>query len=134
MNTKEIVNALRLCAETVDCYEDKTACPYRAVDDCEDELLDDAADLIDKLQALAENGQSAIDTNMRLVKVVESLQAQLADSQRREKAAVECLNVLEPCEFCKHYDENCICARPLDYGNCFEWRGPQEAALKGGTA
>ncbi len=73
MNAEQIVRAL----ETEVLCEN---CPHN-----ESNCLDDgcyyimAAALIDKLQALAENGQSAIDTNMRLVKVVESLQARLAE-------------------------------------------------------
>lgn len=72
MNAKEIVRALETEVLCENCPHNESNCPD---DGCYYIM---AAALIDKLQALAENGQSAIDTNMRLVKVVESLQAQLA--------------------------------------------------------
>lgn len=61
--------------------------------------------------------------------LIESLQAQLAESQRRERAAVEDLNLTANCDVCKHYDADEIsCAKPtVDSYSCFEWRGPQEA-------
>ena len=62
----------------------------------------------------------------KAVKRAEDAEIKLAASQRRADAAVECLNAIEPCGYCKHYDENNICARPFDYGYCFEWRGPQD--------
>lgn len=36
--------------------------------------------------------------------LIDSLTAQLAESQRREKAAVEDINLLEDCGVCKHHD------------------------------
>ena len=63
------------------------------------DYIDDAADLID------------------------SLTAQLAASQRREKAAVEDINLLEDCSVCKHRDlDSCDLAGTECH---FEWRGPQ---------
>lgn len=62
-----------------------------------------------------------------------SLLAQLAESQRREQAAVEdfegCMkNKKERCAYCIHDDE-CEPGESLCYANVcgFEWRGPQEA-------
>ena len=57
--------------------------------------------------------------------LIESLTAQLTASQRREKAAVEDINLLEDCGVCKHHDlDSCDLAGT----KCqFEWRGPQEA-------
>ena len=70
--------------------------------------------------------------------MIESLQAQLAASQRREKAAVEDFegymkNRSERCAYCIHDDE-CEPGESLCYANVcgFEWRGPQEAG-KGDT-
>ena len=80
MNAKEIVRALETEVLCENCPHNESNCPD---DGCYYIM---AAALIDKLQALAENGQSAIDTNMRLVKVVESLQAQLA---KYDKVAAE---------------------------------------------
>jgi hypothetical protein len=57
MNADEIVKALRLCGETTDCVVERIGCPYyENTDDCKDELLFDAADLIEaqlELQELA---------------------------------------------------------------------------------
>ena len=58
--------------------------------------------------------------------LIESLQAQLAASQRRERAAVEEIYKIAACDACKHYDpdEN-DCAKPMvDSHRCFEWHGP----------
>jgi len=71
--------------------------------------------------------------------LIESLTAQLTESERREKAAVEDLKSLakqnvadfengtytSPCQYCKDFD-TCDYI-PIDGGCCFEWRGPQEA-------
>ena len=60
---------------------------------------------------------------------IESLQAQLAESQRREQAAVEDWKTYEEsgqCDVCK-YGKGGDCTYP-EGGRCkFEWRGPQEA-------
>ena len=55
--------------------------------------------------------------------LIESLTAQLAESERREKAAVEDINLLEDCGVCKHHDlDSCDLAGTECH---FEWRGPQ---------
>ena len=80
MNEEEIIKGLRRCADRGGCEK----CPYEDTDKgiCIDNLMYDAADLI------------------------ESLQAQLAASQRREKAAVDTLTKL-----LKHAnDDDDICA------------------------
>ena len=63
--------------------------------------------------------------------LIESLQAQLAESRRRERAAVEdfegCMkNKKERCAYCMHDDE-CEPGESLCYANVcgFEWRGQQ---------
>ena len=57
--------------------------------------------------------------------LIESLTAQLTESERREKAAVEDINLLEDCGVCKHHDlDSCDLAGTECH---FEWRGPQEA-------
>ena len=69
------------------------------------------------------------DNQREAANLIESLQAQLAESQRREQAAVEEVYKIAACDACKHYDpdEN-ACAKPMvNSGDCFEWRGPQEA-------
>lgn len=84
--------------------------------------------------------------------LIESLTAQLAESQRREQAAVEDLNGTGACFTCKHFRRNggdCFGAGrcrldgieiwpcnepgvyrvevPDDGRKMYEWRGPQEA-------
>ena len=57
--------------------------------------------------------------------LIENRTSQLAESQRREKAAVEDINLLEDCGVCKHHDlDSCDLAGTECH---FEWRGPQEA-------
>ena len=56
--------------------------------------------------------------------LIESLTAQLTESERREKAAVEDINLLEDCSVCKHHDlDSCDLAGTKCH---FEWRGPQD--------
>jgi hypothetical protein len=65
--------------------------------------------------------------------LIESLQAQLAESQRRERAAVEDLSQDAHCTLCKHhlseggdcYGVSKCAVNGLRVG--WEWRGPQEA-------
>lgn len=137
MNADKIVRALETEVLCENCPHNESNCPD---DGCYYIM---AAALIDKLQALAENGQSAIDTNMRLVKVVESLQAELAESKRREQAAVEDMKIIADTYREKNCDDGIcgLCKFDADHGldgdanecpgfetdGCFEWRGPQEA-------
>ena len=65
-----------------------------------------------------------------LVEEVESLQAQLAESQRREQAAVEDIQISHTnmCAICKYEEsapeDGCVVN---SNGNCdFVWRGPVE--------
>lgn len=88
MNADEIVRALKLCAVTDDCYEDKTDCPYKAVESCEDELKNNAAELIESLQAqlvdyhhMSRLVDGKMSENQRLRRINERLQAQLAELQ-----------------------------------------------------
>ena len=89
-----------------------------------------AADLIDSLQAqltdyhhMEQLVDGKMAENQRLRKINEKLQSQLAASQRREKAAVEDINLLEDCGVCKHHDlDSCDLAGTKCH---FEWRGPQ---------
>ena len=108
-NADEIVRALRDYAS--DC------------DDCGDCLRCDFACVC---------GEFDYNAPKIIADLIESLTAQLAASQRREKAAVEDLNGLarfekERCAYCLH-DEECepgemLCSYKGD--KAFEWRGPQ---------
>ena len=64
----------------------------------------------------------------------ERAEAALAESQRREKAAVEDLSTYKDCGFCIHLQDQqyCYknCQRHVDVDNfrthpCWQWRGPQ---------
>ena len=63
--------------------------------------------------------------------MIESLETQLAESQRRERAAVEDLRRfpgITPCHVCKWYIRKGVVEMhcKMDTRSCFEWRGPQE--------
>lgn len=109
MNANEVVRALHMMANEACVIGKCGTCPlgqYRAnIDACDDFIMEQAAALI------------------------ESLQAQLTKSQRRERAAVEHLtlrNTMErvPCISCK---KSCVDSK--DY-YCRDWVycGPQEGA------
>ena len=115
MTNDEIVRALRCCGNTDTKKPDCEHCPLLSTRMCVKVMLEGAASLI------------------------ESQQAQLAESQRRERAAVEDMESLAkqnvtdfknggyttPCRYCKKFD-TCDYI-PTDNGCCFAWRGPQEA-------
>lgn len=129
-NADEIVRALRENAEWCDANE------YE-VPICMGDNQREAADLIESLQAqiaaervkFAELQRYNVDCTkqfgmVQMDKV--NLQNLLTESQRRERAAVEDLelNAACPCRVCK----NSKCYRRNGRENCkFEWRGPQEA-------
>ena len=118
MNADEIVKALRHCyQEDIHGCED---CPLNESDLCYEANLElSAADLI------------------------ESLQAQLAESQRRERAAIEDILCNDHCDACKFQkdgvdecekndfdcencqSEKCVCRTCRDEDK-WQWRGPQE--------
>ena len=146
MTPDEIVKALRENA--------KNAQENFEVDTMRD--FDSAADLIESLQADLRHEEKVshgqMEQNKRLRKMMDKLQAQLAESQRRERAAVEDLNGTGACFTCKHFRRNggdCFGAGrcrldgieiwpcnepgvyrvevPDDGRKMYEWRGPQEA-------
>lgn len=82
---------------------------------------------------------------MEISDLIESLQAQLAASQRRERAAVEDMKLIVDAVREEHCDETCCFACKFDCDtsitdsgdyacecpgferdDCFEWRGPQD--------
>jgi len=158
---KDTVRALR------DAYEeaDKVYFHLRTI-------IKDAADLIESLQADAESYQQvkktlsdegfsdlpamiarykqvmadANEIDIAKDEEMEQLRADLAASQRRERAAVEDMKLIVDAVREAHGDETCCFACKFDcdtsitdsgcYANecpgferddCFEWRGPQEA-------
>ena len=68
--------------------------------------------------------------------LIESLQAELSEAQRREKAAIadmeEMANEFDTCLGCQDWDGKLCNQNPVTAMPCWEWRGPQEAekALK----
>lgn len=114
MNANEIVDLLRACSKGGLC----SVCPLDKGEldiSCIDELMIAAIDLI------------------------ESLQAQLTESQRRERAAVEDLHHNDACSICvgssvevEGCDAECLdCKLNCRCKDCrdeskWQWRGPQE--------
>jgi hypothetical protein len=92
-----------------------------------------ADDIVVKLRCAARTAKwSLLDDAAGLI---ESLQAQLAASQARERAAVEDLSTYKDCGFCIHLQDQqyCYknCQRHVDVDNfrthpCWQWRGPQD--------
>ena len=149
MNADEIVKALHKYA--------KNAQENFEVDTMRD--FDSAAELIESTQSqladyhhMSELVDGKMEENQRLRRINENLQAQLAESQRRERAAVEDLEGAGACFTCKHFRRNggdCFGAGrcrldgieiwpcnepgvyrvevPDDGRKTYEWRGPQEA-------
>lgn len=145
MNADEIVKALRHCyQEDIHGCED---CPLNESDLCYEANLElSAADLIEKLQVEVNewqerHRQAAINWQQENKECVK-LQAQLAESQRRERAAVEDIFCADRCDVCRHtasgteceendfdclicQSETCICKTCRDEDK-WQWRGPQE--------
>jgi hypothetical protein len=109
-----------------------------------------ADEIVKTLQVQFDKMRGAYEVMSALAEVrkeeIESLQAQLAASQRRERAAVEDMKRIVDAVREEHCDETCCFACAFDcdtsitdsgcYANecpgferddCFEWRGPQEA-------
>ena len=125
LNANEVVRALRISADGQSCADGKcSTCPG-------DKLRDERGCCDDGIQLAAAD-------------LIESMQDQLADAQRRESAAVEDLKKSENrhgcCEFCKWTEvittskgearQRCkhpvpgkLCGR-REAENKWEWRGP----------
>jgi hypothetical protein len=113
MNT-ELIKALKEDAEWAHANEWET--PITLGDH-----LDAAASALKTTQSRA--NQAGLNYQQKC-RDISDLEAQLAESQRRERAAVEDLelNAACPCRVCK----NSKCYRRNGRENCkFEWRGPQ---------
>lgn len=80
--------------------------------------------IVKALRRMAENSRSKHDVLVASADLIESLQAQLAESQRRERAAVE---------FIKYLDRN-YSGYMAEDERFAEWRGPQEAGTGKGEA
>ena len=91
-------------------------------------------EIVKELRRMAENSRSKHDVLVASADLIESLQAQLVESQRRADAAVELIEQqmifdaqkgCEPCEICSNADKT-----PCEECNP-KWRGPQEAGEGG---
>ena len=111
-----------------------------------------ADEIVQQLRYMAENSRSKHDVLVDTISLIKSLQAQLAESQHREQAAVDDLEGAGACFTCKHFRRNggdCFGAGrcrldgieiwpcnepgvyrvevPDDGRKMYEWRGLQEA-------
>ena len=127
---EELVERLK-CPRIYNCPVDEQEISCKK---CRKTLIDDAVNAIEILEALAQNGQSAIDTNKRLADKIRMLQAELDQLKRERDQAVEDLNTLRKrsgfkCEACYYSDH---CSRDVCIGceynsdNNWQWRGVQE--------
>ena len=133
MTEKEIVRALRNCKA------------YKTKSDLQTTMLT-AADLIKSLQAQLSD-EKIVSQSLR--NAANGYKAQLAASQRRERAAVEDMKLIVDAVREEHCDETCCFACKFDCDtsitdsgdyacecpgferdDCFEWRGPQEKGDK----
>lgn len=129
MTPDEIVRALRCCGNTDTKRPDCEHCPANG-HMCVKHMLEGAADLIESLQADLRHEEKVshgqMEQNKRLRKMMDKLQANLAESQRRERTAVEdiekMMRICEKgsCHFCADGDcTNSPMCTP-------KWRGPRE--------
>ena len=96
--------------------------------------LKNAAEAIEILETLEQNGQSAIDTNRRLADKIRMLQAELNHLKRERDQAVEDLNTLrkrsgftcEACYYSDHYSRDVCIGCEYNNDNNWQWRGVQE--------
>lgn len=141
MNAEDIVKVLRHCySEDI---KGCNGCPLNENDLCYEANPElSAADLIESLQKqLNDMTDTARQNYCKFVRMSEErdeLQNELAESQRRERAAVEDLTYFagaittgEPCSRCIYNPDDMGCeldgSQYDDDGEChFTWRGPQE--------
>lgn len=143
MTYKEIIRALRCCAEgeCKDCamHEDKQR--------CQENLLDKAADLIERLTA--ENADLGKEIEWKDM-VISLAQKEQAKAEAERDALIEQIKERHDCLDCKHNDfcdfdsytvldcmncvqEGCPCAGCFDSSR-WEWRGLQKAPEEGEKA
>ena len=138
MTTKEIVRALRCCAEgeCKDCamHEDKQR--------CQENLLDKAADLIERLTAENADLRKEIEWKDMVIALAQRKQAE-AEAER--DAAIADLKISSGCTSCKyHCSDTIFCRDCTKKQNCkcmscslglpnWEWRGLPEVKENGDT-
>lgn len=136
MNADEIVRELRAAAAKWEAKNKFIGTGELRVHDA----LNDAADLIESLQAEVakwkeRHNQAALNFQQEN-RENQNLQAQLAESQRRERAAVEDMTKLatKPITPCHSCSKTCLFPaslapelQPATWCRDWRWRGPQEA-------
>ena len=146
MTDKEIVQALRCCAdgECKDCamHEDKQR--------CQENLLDKAADLIERLTAENADLRKEIEWKDMVIALAQRKQV---EAEEERDALIEQIKERHDCLDCKHNDfcefdgaddsivfdcmncvqEGCPCAGCFDSSR-WEWRGLPEAPEEGEKA
>ena len=136
MTDKEIIRALRCCAEgeCKDCamHEDKQR--------CQENLLDKAADLIERLTAENADLRKEIEWKDMVIALAQKEQAK-AEAERG--AAIADLKISSGCTSCKYHCSDTIFCRDCNKKqNCkcmscslglpnWEWRGLPEAPEEG---
>ena len=139
MTDKEIVQALRCCAEgeCKDCamHEDKQR--------CQENLLDKAADLIERLTAENADLRKEIEWKDMVIALAQRKQAE-AEAER--DAAIADLKISSGCTYCKyHCSDMTFCRDCNKKQNCkcmscsfglpnWEWHGLPEATEEGEKA
>ena len=138
MTDKEIIRALRCCAEgeCKDCamHEDKQR--------CQENLLDKAADLIERLTAENADLRKGIEWKDMVIALAQREQAK-AEAER--DAAIADMKISSGCTSCKYHCSDTIFCRDCNKKqNCkcmscslglpnWEWRGLPEAPEGGDT-
>ena len=139
MTDKEIVQALRCCAEgeCKDCamHEDKQR--------CQENLLDKAADLIERLTAENADLRKEIEWKDMVISIAQRKQA---EAEAEKDAAIADLKISSGCTSCKyHCSDTIFCRDCTKKQNCkcmscslglpnWEWRGLPEASEEGEKA
>ena len=139
MTDKEIMQALRCCAEgeCKDCamHEDKQR--------CQENLLDKAADLIERLTAENADLRKEIEWKDMVIALAQRKQAE-AEAER--DAAIADLKISSGCTYCKyHCSDTIFCRDCTKKQNCkcmscslglpnWEWSGLPEAPEEGEKA
>lgn len=116
---EQITAALRCCGNTDTKKPDCEHCPLLSVRMCVKVMLEGAADMIIQLNDFDQT-QSKI-----ALERCQRAEAHLAESQRREQAAVEDLKASKTCLCCKNNGTR-LCKDCDIFASNFEWRDPHE--------
>lgn len=137
MTDKEIVQALRCCAEG-DC---KGCAMHEDTQRCQENLLENAAEAIERLTA--ENAELCKEIEWKDM-VIALAQRKQAEAEAERDAALADLADARSCKTCKYAcdtrdcssckSKTCKCRECYIDKNAWEWRGLPEAPAEGGKA